>query len=92
MSNTRPNTAHQNGYMIRLEVLKMAMEMVEQEYCSRRDTLQAEWSASVEIARQKVSNGYHNVVIPEVPALPEFPSPAEIKAKAMELYQFITTK
>lgn len=92
MSNTRPNAVSHNGYMIRLEVLKMAMEMVEQDYCSRRDTLRAEWNANIEIARQKVSNGYHNVAIPEVPALPEFPSTAEVKAKAMELYQFITTK
>jgi len=90
MSNTSSAT---NGYTIRLEVLKMAKEMAEQDYYSNRDSLRQAWELQVDFARQKASSqGFHNVEFPKEPSYPTFPSPDAIKAKANELYQFITTK
>ncbi len=90
MSNT---TSATNGYTIRLEVLKMAKEMAEQDYYSNRESLRQTWEMQVNFAQQKASTlGFQNVDFPKEPSYPTFPSPDAIKAKANELYQFITTK
>lgn len=91
MSNT--TSAGTNGYVIRLEVLKMAKEMAEQDYYSSRDALRQTWEAKVSFAQQKASTlGFQNVEFPSEPTYPTFPTPEVIKTKANELYQFITTK
>jgi hypothetical protein len=84
------STPHQasNGYMIRLEVLKMAREMAEQDYHSKREALLREWQSNREVYPGKEDQ----FVIPTFPTLPDFPSPEDIKVKASELYTFITTK
>jgi len=90
MSNTTQAT---NGYMIRLEVLKMALNIVEQEFHTKRDTLNQQFQQAVDFARAKANaQGYSDVKFPNEPKMPEFPSPGEIKEKANELYQFIITK
>jgi len=90
MSNSTQAT---NGYMIRLEVLKMALNIVEQEFHTKRDTLNNQFQHEVDFARAKANaQGYSDVEFPKGPEVPEFPKPNEIKDKANELYQFIITK
>jgi hypothetical protein len=90
MSNSTQAT---NGYMIRLEVLKMALGIVEQEFHTKRDVIQSQFQMAVDFARAKANaQGYSDVEFPTQPELPAFPTPEEIKNKASELYQFITTK
>ena len=86
------NTGNSNGYMIRLEILKMAKEMAEQEYYSRRDSLRLEWETQIEYVRQHAAAKSQILALPKEPAYPEFPSTETIKKTANELYQFICTK
>jgi hypothetical protein len=83
MSNQTTNT---NGYLIRLEVLKMAKDMLEQDYHSRRETAQRLFEVQVADAIER------KVTPPNSMHLPEFPSVDKIKAQARELYDFVTTK
>ena len=90
MSNSTQAT---NGYMIRLEVLKMALNIVEQEFHTKRDTLNNQFQQEVDFARAKANaQGFSDVEFPKGPEVPEFPKPDEIRNKANELYQFIITK
>ncbi|CAB4241562.1 hypothetical protein UFOVP71_100 [uncultured Caudovirales phage] len=83
------NTAHaSNGYMIRLEVLKMATTMAEQDWHAKRDASLREYDRSRETFVGE--SGPRNPL--PFPTLPSFPSPDDIKNKASELYSFITTK
>ena len=84
MSTTQPA----NGYQIRLEVLKMAKEMAEQEWHAKRDIATSHYHNQVEIAK----NGPGTFDLPAMPTFDKFPSPDELKVKANELYGFITTK
>jgi len=77
-----------NGYMIRLEVLKMAKEMAEQDWHAKRENQIREFNSSRETFPGE--NGPKNPL--PFPTLPDFPSPDEIRNKANELYAFITTK
>ena len=82
-----------NGYQIRLEVLKMAKEMAEQDFYSQRDILNNHHQQAIDFVRSKADRlGYDSVEFPTEPNLPSFPTPDVIKAKAGELYSFITTK
>lgn len=85
MSNT-PQAS--NGYMIRLEVLKMAQAMAEQDWHAKRDHLIREFDKSRETFPGE--SGPRNAL--PFPTIPDFPSAEEIKTKATELYSFITTK
>jgi len=80
-------TTAPNGYMIRLEVLKMAKEMAEQDYFSNRDAMKQTWEITVQFA-----HGNGSSTLPPAPIYPAFPTPQSIKDKAAELYSFITTK
>ena len=77
-----------NGYMIRLEVLKMAKEMAEQDWHAKREAALKEYDRSREtfIGEQGPRNPL------PFPTIPDFPSAETIKTKAAELYSFITTK
>ncbi len=81
------STTATNGYMIRLEVLKMAKEMAEQDYFSQREALRQQWEVEASFAQ-----GSGLSTAPAAPNYPSFPTPESIKAKANELYSFITTK
>jgi len=91
MSNSTQAT---NGYTIRLEVLKMALGMAEQEFHTKREQLQTQFQMAVDFARARAdAHGFTDEVkFPSNPVMPVFPTPNEIKEKANELYQFITTK
>ena len=77
MSNLTP-------FEIRLELLKMAKELLLEEYHSNKDRLTNEWHVKVESAKL---NGQ---AIPEHPAFPTYPTENEIINKAQALNGFVS--
>lgn len=77
MSNMTP-------FEIRLELLKMAKDMLSDEYYGKREQISNDWSTKVDSA--KLNGG----VIPEHPGFPTFPSENEIIAKATALNGFVS--
>ena len=77
MSNMTP-------FEIRLELLKMAKDMLEQDYHSNRDKINTDWHVKVESAR------HAGQVPPDHPGFPGFPSETDIIAKAQTLNSFVS--
>jgi len=77
MSNMTP-------FEIRLELLKMARDMLYDDYHAQSNRLQSEWHVKCETARAK------GEVPPEHPALPSIPSEADIISKAATLNGFVS--
>jgi hypothetical protein len=81
-------TTATNGYMIRLELLKMAKEMLEQDWHAQREGKVQEWQASREV--------YPGDFAPKdpkpFPIFKLFPTEEEIIKKAKVLNEFINTK
>ena len=77
MSNMTP-------FEIRLELLKMAKDMLNDDYYGKREVISNSWHAQLEVA--KINGG----VLPEHPGFPEYPSEAEIIAKAQVLNGFVS--
>jgi hypothetical protein len=77
MSNMTP-------FEIRLELLKMAKDLLMEEYYSNKDRLTNEWHVKVESAKL---NGQ---VIPDHPAFPAYPSEDNIITKAQALNGFVS--
>ena len=73
-------------YEIRLDLLKLAKESLFESAFVRRDARLEEWKASREI--------YPNETAPRAPlpfpTLPDFPSTADIVAKAEEFNRFVS--
>ena len=77
MSNLTP-------FEIRLELLKMAKELLLEDYVSHKERLINEWQVKVESAKL---NGQS---IPDHPAFPTYPSETDIIAKAQALNGFVS--
>ena len=77
MSNMTP-------FEIRLELLKMAKDMLTDDYYGKREIISNSWQAKLEIA--KINGGE----LPEHPGFPLFPSETEIIAKAQTLNGFVS--
>lgn len=77
MSNMTP-------FEIRLELLKMAKEMLEQDYYGNREKISNEYAAKCDHAK------IHGQPIPEHPGYPAFPGEADIIAKATTLNGFVS--
>lgn len=77
MSNMTP-------FEIRLELLKMAKEMLEQDYYGNREKISNEYAAKCDSAK------IHGQPIPEHPGFPAFPSETEVIAKATQLNSFVS--
>ncbi len=77
MSNLTP-------FEIRLELLKMAKELLLEDYNSSKERLVNEWQVKVESAKL---NGQ---AIPDHPAFPTYPTENEIIAKAQALNGFVS--
>ncbi len=77
MSNMTP-------FEIRLELLKMAKEMLEQDYYGNREKVSNEYAAKCDHAK------IHGQPIPDHPGYPAFPSEAEVIKKATELNGFVS--
>ena len=73
-----------NAYHIRLELLKMAKEMMTEEYYGKRELANNSWQTDVESARLR------DAELPKHPGFPEYPSEAQIIEKAQQLNQFVS--
>jgi hypothetical protein len=78
MSNLTP-------FEIRLELLKMAKDMLVEEYFGKRDAVSQDWQIKVEVA--KLQGG---VVIPDHPPMPPYPTENDIITKAQTLNGFVS--
>ena len=77
MSNMTP-------FEIRLELLKMAKDMLNDDYYGKREVISNEYFTKVEIA--KINGGE----MPTHPGYPSYPSETEIIAKAQTLNGFVS--
>ena len=77
MSNMTP-------FEIRLELLKMAKDMLTEDYYGKREIVSNEYSTRCEIAR------IHGTEVPAHPGFPAYPSEADIIAKANALNGFVS--
>ena len=77
MSNMTP-------FEIRLELLKMAKEMLEQDYYGKREQVSNEYASKCDYAKINAQP------IPEHPGFPAFPSETEVIKKATELNSFVS--
>jgi hypothetical protein len=71
-------------YEIRLDLLKMAREMLEMDYQSKREQIKDVWQMNANRALEQ------NYPIPAHPDLPSFPSETEIINKAKLLNSFVS--
>ena len=78
------NMANMNPFQLRLELLKMAKDMLEQDYSAQREKVSNEYAAKCDSAK---INGQP---IPEHPGFTLFPSETEIIKKATELNSFVS--
>jgi len=79
MSNTM-----MNAYHIRLELLKMAKDMLTEDYYGKREIVNNSWQSGVESARLKGAD------LPKHPGFPSYPSETDIIAKAQVLNGFVS--
>lgn len=77
MSNMTP-------FEIRLELLKMAKDMLADEYYGKREQISNDWATKVESA--KLNGG----TVPDHPGFPSYPSENDIIAKAQTLNGFVS--
>ena len=77
MSNMTP-------FEIRLELLKMAKEMLVEDFYTKKEQITSSWHTAVDAAKQ------HGTTPPEHPAMPAYPSESEIIAKAATLNGFVS--
>lgn len=77
MSNKTP-------FEIRLELLKMSKELLEQEYFSKREKISQDWQMRLNWEeKQGMEPSPH-------PTMPDFPTEFQIMEKARELNKFIS--
>jgi hypothetical protein len=77
MSNMTP-------FEIRLELLKMAKEMLSDDYYGKREQISNDWSMQCETAKIKGETP------PAHPGSPQYPSEADIITKAQTLNGFVS--
>ena len=77
MSNMTP-------FEIRLELLKMAKDMLTEDYYGKRESISQDWTVKVEVA--KLNGG----TIPDHPGYPTYPNEKDIITKAQELNGFVS--
>lgn len=72
-------------FELRLDVLKMARELVCDDWYQRRDAIMDVWRTECDTAQRK---GEDN---PKLPTIPAFPTEDEIIKKAEALNKFVST-
>ena len=77
MSNLTP-------FEIRLELLKMAKDMLTEDYYGKREVINNDWQMKIESA--KLNGG----ALPDHPGFPPYPTEAEIIVKAQQLNGFVS--
>jgi hypothetical protein len=87
-------TTATNGYTIRLELLKMAKEMLEQNWHAQRDMVMQDYNNRVSFVHAQVEKSGPKAMAeyPTIPTIMAFPTEAEIISKATALNQFISAK
>lgn len=73
-------------FAIRLELLKMAKEMLEQDYHAQKDALYNDWSARLAAAQNKGEPP------PSHPIIPPFPTASSVIEKAKTLNAFVSNE
>jgi hypothetical protein len=76
--------ANLTPFEIRLELLKMAKDMLNDDYYGKREQISNDWHMKVESA--KLNGG----VIPDHPGYPSYPVETDIIAKAQILNGFVS--
>jgi hypothetical protein len=76
--------ANLSPFEIRLELLKMAKEMLMDDYYSNKEKVTQDWNIKCDTARTKGETP------PEHPALPTIPSEQDIISKAQTLNSFVS--
>ena len=71
-------------FEIRLELLKMAKDMLADDYYGKREVISNEYASRCEVAR------IHGTEIPVHPGFPPYPSETDIIAKANALNGFVS--
>ena len=71
-------------FEIRVELLKMAKDMLSDEYYGKREQISNDWATKVDSA--KINGG----TIPDHPGFPAYPSEQDIIAKATALNGFVS--
>lgn len=71
-------------FEIRLELLKMAQNMLEQDYFGKRESISNDWQVKVENAR------HAGQLPPDHPGFPVYPTETDIIAKANVLNGFVS--
>ena len=71
-------------FEIRLELLKMAKDMISDDYYAKREIISQNWQTQIESARLKGETP------PAHPGFPEYPNEADIIKKAGELNSFVS--
>jgi len=70
-------------YEIRLEILRIAKELVTEDFYSKKEQIFNEWEIKKENSKK------HDTTIPDYPKMDEFPSEDKIIAKAVKLKKFV---
>ncbi len=71
-------------FEIRLELLKMAQTMLEQDYYGKRESISNDWQVKVDNAR------HAGQLPPDHPGFPPYPTEADIISKANTLNGFVS--
>jgi hypothetical protein len=71
-------------FEIRLELLKMARDMLNDDYFGKREQISNQWAVDCEQAKIKGEEP------PKHPGFPQFPSESEVIAKAKTLNDFVS--
>jgi len=82
-----------NGYEIRLELLKMSKEMLEQDWHAHRDMIRAQWEQEVNLVQIRAHAVDQPVEsVPTQPTFRPFPTEEQIIKKAKVLNEFVAQK
>ena len=87
------STIAPNGYQLRLELLKMSKEMLEQDWHAKREMLTRQWEQEVNLVQIRAHNMDQPVeAVPAQPTFLPFPTEEQIIKKAKVLNEFIAQK
>jgi len=82
-----------HGFELRLELLKMAKEMLEQDWHAQRESVMTDYQTKVSFAHGNAESlGFKDTALPAAPTFKPFPTEEEIIKKAKVLNEFISQK
>lgn len=82
-----------NGYEIRLELLKMSKEMLEQDWHANREMVTRQWEQEVNLVQIRAHAVDQPVEsVPTQPTFRPFPTEEQIIKKAKVLNEFVALK